>query len=46
LIIFKIPKNYNINKFLYNLEQDKITVIKMHKKNTNYILCNIIILEL
>jgi hypothetical protein len=46
LIVFKIPKNYNINKFLYHLEQNKITVVKMYKHNSNHILCNIIFLEL
>ena len=46
LIVFKIPKNYNINKFLYHLEQNKITVVKMYKHNSNHILCNIILLEL
>ena len=46
LIVFKVPKNYNINKFLLNLEKNKITVLKMFQENTKYILCNIIILEL
>ena len=46
LIVFKVPRNYNINKFLIGLEQEKITIIKMYQHNTKHILCNMIILEL
>lgn len=46
LIVFKVPRNYNINKFLLSLEIEKITIIKMYQHNTKHVLCNMIILEL
>ena len=46
LIIFKIPKNYNVNKFLANIKHDKITLLKITKNNSNYTSYNVIILEL